>query len=123
MESKYLIFLVALFFLGWWRIDSLNDSLKAEQRDHKETKEARDEAVKKGNGWKKAYEEAIDSAQAHRKETQACLDREVEARTAQQEREKILQTARTRTRTAEEKLQVVDDATHKSTVRRLNRPL
>lgn len=102
---------------------SLEKKLIKEEASHEKTQTALNNAVAKGNGWKIAYEEANATAEAHRKATQACFDREVEARVAEQERDAILQAAQPRPRTETEQEQVVDDETRKSCANRLNRPL
>lgn len=113
---------IAIAVLGW-RLDAVQDKLTLEQSDHKETRTALDGAIEKGNGWMAAYHEALDTAQAHKKATQACLDRAVEARAAAEERSTIVQAAQPRPRTDNEQKQVVDDATRKRSADRLNRPL
>lgn len=115
--------LVAALLLAFWRIDNVQGKLRLEQTEHKQTKVALADAIEKGNGWKVAYEEARGAATAQREATQACLDREVEARTAQEARNAILQAAQPRPRTEAEQKQVVDNETRKRSADRLNRPL
>ena len=115
--------IVAALLLAFWRIDNVQGKLRLEQAEHNQTKTALADAIEKGNGWKAAYEEAQGAATAQREATQACLDREVEARTAQEARNAILQAAQPRPRTATEQTQVVDDETRKRSADRLNRPL
>lgn len=109
--------------LALWQIDNLRGKLKLERSEHAKTQSALADAIEKGNGWKAAYEETYRAAEAHRQATQACLEREVEARAAEQERKAILQAAQPRPRTETENKQVVDDETRKRTADRLNRPL
>ena len=117
-----IIAVLALALLGAiWRADHLSGALALEQSNHKATQEALAGAVEKGKGWMAAYEEALDAADAHRAATQACFDREVAARTAEEERREILQTAQSRPRTDTERQQVVNDETRKRAADRLNR--
>jgi len=120
MSFGYLGLAVALAALlaatGW-----LSGSLKAERAEHEAAKAALVEEVRKGEGWKAAYEEALAAIGAHREATRACLDREEQARTALEERTEILRAAQERPRSEAEKQQVVDDATRKRAADRLNR--
>lgn len=115
--------LAVALLLAFWRIDNVQGKLQLEQAEHNQTKVALADAIEKGNGWKAAYEEALTAATAQREATQACLDREAEARTAQEARNAILQAAQPRPRTEAEQKQVVDDETRKRSADRLNRPL
>lgn len=115
--------LAVLLLLSLWRIDNVQGKLRLEQTEHNQTKVALADAIEKGNGWKAAYHEALSAAEAHKEATEACLNREVEAREAAEERSTILQAAQPRTRTDNEQKQVVDDATRKRSADRLNRPL
>lgn len=112
--------LVTLLF---WRIDHWKNKYKQEVSEHKLTTVALDDAVEKGNGWKKAYEQTLAASEGYREAGQACLDREEEARAALQERKDILQAAPPRERTQTEKEQVVGDETRIRAADRLNRPL
>ncbi|CAK7024825.1 MAG: hypothetical protein DELT_02537 [Desulfovibrio sp.] len=123
MNWKHYTVIGLLIVLALWRIDNVQGKLKLERSEHQNTKDALADAIEKGNGWKAAYEEARSAAEAHREATQACLDREAEARAASQERKAILQAAQPRPRAETERTQVVDDETRKRTADRLNRPL
>lgn len=123
MNWKHYAVIGLLVLLALWRIDNLHGKLALERSEHQNTKDALAEAVKEGNGWKAAYEEAYRAVETHRQATRACLDREAEARAAEQERKAILQAAQPRPRTETENKQVVDDETRKRTADRLNRPL
>lgn len=123
MNWKHYAVIGLLVVLALWRIDNLHGKLKLERSEHQTTKDALAEAVEKGNGWKVAYETAIRAAEANGKAAQACLDREVEARAASEERKAILQAAPPRPRTETEKSQVVGNETRNRTADRLNRPL
>lgn len=104
-----------------WRADHLSGKLDAERAEHKATQAALAEEVAKGMGWKTAYEESVKNAEAHQQAMQACLDRAVAAEKARKERETILQAAPPRSRTEEEKQQVVNDETRARAADRLNR--
>lgn len=123
MNWKHYAVVGLLVLLALWRIDNLQGKLKLERSEHQTTKEALAVAVEKGNGWKAAYETANGRAEANREAAQACLDREVEARAASEEREAILQASPLRARTETEQTQVVGNETRKRTADRLNRPL
>lgn len=117
------IAVLALALLGaLWRVDHISGALALEQSDHSATKEALTREVEKGMGWMAAYDEVTRAAEAHWEATQACLDREVEAREAQAERAALLQAAQPRARTEQERQQVVNDETRKRAADRLNRP-
>lgn len=123
MNWKHYAIFGFLALLALWRIDGLKSDLKLERSEHQNTQDARDEAVRRGNEWKAAYEEARAAAEANGAAAQACLDREVEARAASQEREEILQASPPRPRTETEQAQVVGNETRKRSADRLNRPL
>ena len=55
--------------------------------------------------------------------TAACVEREAQALVDLQEREAITNKAQVRPRTQEESKEVIDDATRKAVINRLNRPL
>lgn len=112
-----------LSLLALWRIDSLQNKITLEKNAHAITKNALIREQEMSKAWELSYEEAYNNAKTHRQATQACLEREVEARTAEQERESILQTTQERSRTNEERQQVIDDATRIRSINRLNRPL
>jgi hypothetical protein len=118
-----LIAVLALALLGaLWRADHLSGALDLEKSNHKATQEALAREVEKGAGWKAAYEKALFAADAHRAATQACLDRAVAEAAAREERAAILQAAPPRSRTEQERQQVVNDETRKRAADRLNRP-
>jgi hypothetical protein len=117
------IAVLALALLGAiWRMDHLSGALALEKSEHKATQEALAREVEKGMGWKTAYENALERAAAQGQATQACLDREVAAAAAREERAAILQAAQPRLRTEQERQQVVNDETRKRAADRLNRP-
>ena len=95
--------------------------LKAEQASHALTRKELAEAVERGAGWKRLYETAQASAQAQQEAVQECLDREVLAARAREERADILRNARARPRTEAEKHEVVDNETRRAAADRLNR--
>jgi hypothetical protein len=114
---------LALALLGaLWRVDHLSGALDREKSAHEATQETLARELAKGRGWKAAYEEALFAADAHRTATRACLDREVAATAAREERGAILQAAPPRPRTEQERQQVANDETRKRAANRLNRP-
>jgi hypothetical protein len=102
--------------LGWQSL-----CLEREEAAHTLTKQALAEAIKDGQAWKKLHDQALEAVKAQRESTQACLDREVEAFVAKEEREALLRAAQPRQRTEAEKQKVVDDETRKLAADRLNR--
>ena len=122
MNWKYFaVALVAVLLL--WKIDSLGDDLEQEKQAHEATRVTLRQAVEDGEGWKAAYEKALEAAEAHKETAAACMERELQARRDRQEREAILQPAKPRQRTEQEQQQVIDDETRKRAADRLNRPL
>ena len=122
MNWKY-VAIALVYLLLLWRIDSLGDDLKLEKQAHDATRVELRQALEDGQGWKVVSQKALAAAEAYQESTAACMEREVLARQARQERESILQEAIPRPRTAQEKQQVIDDETRKHAADRLNRPL
>lgn len=89
-------------------------ALDAEKLRHAATARERDH-------WRAAAETYRKDAEAQAENARQCLGREARAARDAAEREDIMRQARPRARTAEEK--VVDDATRRRAVERLNRPL
>ena len=73
--------------------------------------------------WKTAAEAYRKDAEAQAENARLCLDREAKNTREEAERAAIMQQARPRARTVEEKAMVVDDETRRRAVERLNRPL
>lgn len=91
-------------------------ALDAERLRHAATAQERDR-------WRTAAEAYRKDAEAQAENARQCLGREAKAARDAAERADILRDARPRARTAEEKNKVVDDATRRRAVERLNRPL
>lgn len=91
-------------------------ALDAERLRHAATAQERDR-------WRAAAEAYRKDAEAQAENARQCLGREAKAARDAAERADILRDARPRARTAEEKNKVVDDATRRRAVERLNRPL
>lgn len=72
---------------------------------------------------RKELEYALSRSEALAENTRRCLEREAQAQAAASERAAILANASTRQRTAQEKEEVVDDATRNAVIERLNRGL
>lgn len=117
---RYVAIVLFCIFV-WWKISSLQNQLSLEQSKHKNTQTALADAVQKGKGWQLSYETMRTAAEANGQAIQACLDREVLAQKAMQEREIILLADTPRERTETDKKQVVHDATRKRVADRLNR--
>lgn len=91
------------------RADHLECALHSEEAAHSQTQ--------------KELENAISRAEALAENTRRCLAREAQAQADASERAAILANAATRQRTAQEKEEVVDDATRNAVIERLNRGL
>lgn len=89
-------------------------ALDAEKLRHAATAQERDR-------WRAAAETYRKDAEAQAENARQCLGREARVARDAAEREDIMRQARPRARTAGEK--VVDDATRRRAVERLNRPL
>lgn len=92
----------------------IKGELDAERAAHAATARDRDQ-------WKEAAEAYRGKAVAQAENARRCLARETKAALDLAEREAIVRQAKPRVRSAEEK--VVDDATRRRAVLRLNRPL
>jgi len=101
----------------------LSGRLDAERADHKTTRLQRDNAVTEGLRWKKVAEDAGEKQATLREAASECLAREKEAREDAAERTAIMRRTVPRERTEMEKKGVIDDATRRKAVDRLNRPL
>lgn len=97
-----------------WRLDRVSGELEAERTAHGVTAAERDH-------WQAAAEAYRQDAEAQAENARRCLARETKAALDLAEREAIVRQAKPRVRSAEEK--VVDDATRRRAVLRLNRPL
>lgn len=102
--------------LPLWRLECVTGQLEAERLNHAATLKERDE-------WKATAEAYKKDAEAQAENARLCLDREVRAAQDAAERTAIMQQARPRVRTAEEKDKVVDDETRRRAIERLNRHL
>lgn len=97
-----------------WRLERVTGELEAERLHHAATTAERDH-------WQAAAEMYRQDAEAQAGNARLCLAREAKAALDLAEREAIVRQATPRVRSAEEK--VVDDATRRRAVLRLNRPL
>lgn len=95
---------------------ALESSLTAEEAAHAFTRQERDD-------WKARAEAAATRAEALADNARRCLEREAQTQADAAERAAIMEAARPRARTAEEKNKVVDDETRRRAALRLNRPL
>lgn len=102
---------------------SLSGRLDTERAGHAVTRLERDNAVKEGLGWKAASGAANLQRDSLRETLNECLERERGARADTAERAAIMDRAAPRKRTKAGRKGVVDDATRKKAMDRLNRPL
>lgn len=116
---------------------SLYGKLGTERAGHKTTRLERDNAVAEGVRWKAVAEDAETKQSALRGAADACLDREREAREDAAERDRILRdvvpvirpqesgptAANPATAGGKKNEVIVDDATRRKAMDRLNRPL
>lgn len=107
------VFALAAVF---WALLIARSELETERLRHAATAQERDR-------WRAAAEAYRKDAEAQAENARQCLGREAKAARDAAERADILRDARPRARTAEEKNKVVDDATRRRAVERLNRPL
>lgn len=115
MKTALCWLVAALLFSGLLgRLAWVNRELEAERAAHAATARERDR-------WEAAAEAYRKDAEAQAENARQCLGREAKAARDAAEREDIMRQAKPRARTAEEK--VVDDATRRRAVERLNRGL
>lgn len=98
------------------RLAWVSGELDAERAAHAVTEQERQR-------WQAAAEAYRKDAEAQAENARLCLDREAKNTREEAERAAIMQQARPRARTVEEKAKVVDDETRRRAVERLNRPL
>ncbi len=101
----------------------LSGQLDAERAGHEVTREKLAVAVREGNRWKAAAEAAEGKLPALRGAVRECLEREAQAAVDAAARKRIMEHAQPRERSPAEQKGVVDDATRKAAMDRLNRPL
>lgn len=124
MKNVYVLFvLVGVCVGGWLWVWILNTDLAEERAAHIQTRTALENAVREGQRWQITATTTLEAAEHQRDLTKACLAREAEAESAAREREAILAPAIIVTRSAEDQQKVVDRATRRALVNRLNRPL
>ncbi|HJB66358.1 MAG TPA: hypothetical protein H9768_08770 [Candidatus Mailhella merdavium] len=117
MKTALWLLVAALLFSGLLgRLAWVNSELDAERAAHAVT-------VRECERWKTAAEAYRENAEAQAENTRLCLERETKATRDAAERAAIVKQASPRARTAEEKDKVVDDATRRRAVERLNRSL
>ena len=104
-----------------WRVDHLTGEIKEVKAAHEKTALKLADAEKDRDAWRDATGRATVEAFAQRDNAQACLDREVLARTAATERAAIMSQAKPRPRPKQE--EIVDHETRSRVAGRLNRPL
>ena len=122
MRWTTLTLIVALIVLAW-QFDNVSDQLKAETAARTTAEAKMESMITECEAWVDVYFEAEAASQRQAANTQACLDREAKAQADAVERKAILEKAKPRARTQHEQEQVVDDATRKAIIDRLNRPL
>lgn len=101
----------------------LSGKLDVERAEHATTRLQRDNAVAEGLRWKTVADAAEPKITALQDTVRECLAREAQAPKDAADRAAIINAAVPRERTAEERKGVVDDATRRKAVDRLNRPL
>ena len=117
MKTALWLLVAALLFSGLLgRLAHVNAELEAERAAHATT-------ARESERWKAAAEAYWKDAEAQAENARMCLDREAKNAREEAERAGIVQQARPRARSAEEKDKVVDDETRRRAVERLNRPL
>lgn len=117
MKTAVWLLAVALLISGLLgRLAHVSGELEAERAAHAVTARERDR-------WEAAAEAYRQEAVAQAENARLCLDRETNAAKEAAERAAIVKQTRPRARSAEEKDKVVDDATRRRAVLRLNRPL
>ena len=117
MKTAVWWLVAALLFSGLLgRLAHVNAELDAERAAHAVTEQERQR-------WQAAAEAYRKDAEAQAENARLCLDREAKNTREEAERAAIMQQARPRARTVEEKAKVVDDETRRRAVLRLNRPL
>lgn len=117
---RTLIIVAASFALmaagQYFRAHGLENALNAEKAAHARTRAECD-------GWAKATLAARANAEALAENARACLEREAKAQADARERAAIMAQAKPKERSETEKSRVVDDATRRRAVERLNRGL
>lgn len=117
MKTALWLLAAALLFSGLLgRLAWVNRELEAERAAHASTARERER-------WEAAAEAYRKDAEAQAENARLCLEREANATRDAVERAAIMQQARPRARSTEEKDKVVDDETRRRAVERLNRPL
>lgn len=101
----------------------LSGKLDTERAGHEATREKLATAVREGNRWKAIADAAEPKITALQGSLKECLAREAQATADAVDRMAIMEAAEPRGRTPVENKGVVDDATRKKAVDRLNRPL
>ena len=112
-----------LCLLLLWRIDSLGDDLDKEKLAHQATRIELHQTAEDGQGWKKLYETAQESATAYKTTADECISRENTARQYKTEREAVFEEDTPKERTPEDKAKVSNENTRKRAAVRINRPL
>ena len=101
----------------------LSGQLNTERAGHDVTREKLATAVREGNRWKAVADTAQPIIAALQGSASECLAREAQATADAAERAAIMESAQPRERTPAESKGVVDDATRRTVMDRLNRPL
>lgn len=104
-------------------VTRLSGQLDAERAGHEVTREKLAVAVREGNRWKAAADAVETKLPALQNAVRQCLDREAQAAVDAAARNRIMEHAQPRERSPAEQKGVVDDATRKAAMDRLNRPL
>ena len=117
MKTTVLWLVVALLISGLLgRLAYVNSRFDAEKSEHEATRQELDR-------WRSAAEAYRQDSETQAENARLCLGREADAIRKARERAAIVERARPRARTVEEKDKVVDDETRRRAVLRLNRPL
>lgn len=119
-KIAFLAMVLVGLFLGW-RMDTLSTQLALETERHKTTAQDLRHALEENGKWNTALDAALQSAEAHKGNTAACMERENRAQAAAEERSVIMRKASPRPKNIKDT--VLDDETRARIVHRLNRPL
>lgn len=118
MKILWIIILMLSLGIGYlgWDLASTYSDLTAERLDHAKTRMERDD-------YRLKYEAEQLHADALFDNANACLEREARAQEDAKIRSRIMEKAKPRQRTENEKEEIVDDATRGAVIERLNRGL
>ncbi len=113
---------VSVLYL-WWTNGQLDADLREERLAHQQTAARLETALDRAAQWQVAAEFAEKKLPPLQEALQTCWTRERQAATDAAERSAILDAARPEPRTPQERQEVVDEATRRKAMDRLNRAL